>query len=80
MSEVILEQPAEGIAVVKLNRPEVRNALNAAVRQQLADHFTTLGADETTRCIVITGGEKVFAAGADLRDMVDLTPVEMIAR
>ncbi len=80
MSEVILEKPAEGIAVVKLNRPEVRNALNAAVRQQLADHFTTLGADETTRCIVITGGEKVFAAGADLRDMVDLTPVEMIAR
>ena len=80
MSEVILEQPAEGIAVVKLNRPEVRNALNAAVRQQLADHFTTLGADGTTRCIVITGGEKVFAAGADLRDMVDLTPVEMIAR
>ena len=80
MSEVILEKPAEGIAVVKLNRPEVRNALNAAVRQQLADHFTTLGADGTTRCIVITGGEKVFAAGADLRDMVDLTPVEMIAR
>lgn len=80
MSEVILEQPAEGIAVVKLNRPEVRNALNAAVRQQLAEHFTTLGADETTRCIVLTGGDKVFAAGADLRDMVDRTPVEMIAR
>ena len=80
MSEVLLEHPADGIAVVRLNRPEVRNALNMAVRQQLADHFIALGADDTTRCIILTGGEKVFAAGADLRDMVDRTPVEMIAR
>lgn len=80
MSEVLLERPSDGIAVLRLNRPEVRNALNTAVRQQLAEHFTALGTDEPTRCIVITGGEKVFAAGADLRDMVDRTPVEMIVR
>lgn len=80
MSEVELERPAEGVAVVRLNRPEVRNALNAAVRQQLAEHFTALGSDDATRCIIISGGEKVFAAGADLRDMVERTPVEMMAR
>ncbi len=80
MSEVVLERPADGIAVVRLNRPEVRNALNGAVRQQLAEHFSTLGSDESTRCIIITGGDRVFAAGADLRDMVDRTPVEMMAR
>ncbi len=80
MTEVLLERPETGVAVVRLNRPEVRNALNMAVRTQLAEHFTALGADEATRCIVITGGEKVFAAGADLRDMVERTPVELMTR
>ncbi|HEY3056751.1 MAG TPA: enoyl-CoA hydratase [Thermoanaerobaculia bacterium] len=80
MSEVILEHPAEGIAVIRLNRPEVRNALNLKVRQTLADHFTALGSDDITRCIIITGGDKVFAAGADLRDMVDRTAIEMMTR
>ena len=80
MSEVVVERPADDIAVIRLNRPEVRNALNMAVRQQLAEHFTALGADEATHCIVITGGEKVFAAGADLRDMVDRTPVDLMLR
>jgi len=79
MSEVLLERPEEGIAVVRLNRPEVRNALNLAVRELLAEHFRALGNDETTRCIILTGGEKVFAAGADIRDMVDRTPIEIMA-
>ena len=80
MSEVLLEKPAEGIAVVRLNRPEVRNALNLAVRELLAKHFFDLGNDEVTRCIILTGGEKVFAGGADIRDMVDRTPIEIMAR
>ena len=80
MTEVIVERPEETIAVVRLNRAEVRNALNMAVRQQLADHFAALGADDATRCIIITGGEKVFAAGADLRDMVERTAIEMMTR
>jgi len=80
MSEVLLERPEEAIAVVRLNRPEVRNALNLAVRELLAEHFRTLGNDEVTRCIILTGGDKVFAAGADIRDMVDRTPIEIMAR
>jgi enoyl-CoA hydratase len=80
MSEVILEKPDEAIAIIRIHRPEARNALNMAVRQALADRFSELGSDETTRCIVLTGGDKVFAAGADLRDMVERTPVEMFAR
>ena len=79
MSEVLLERPSEGIAVIRLNRPEVRNALNLTVRELLAEHFRTLGDDESTRCILLTGGEKVFAAGADIRDMVDQTPIEIMA-
>lgn len=80
MSEVLLEHPAEDIALLRINRPEVRNALNLPVREQLAEHFSALGSDETTRCIIITGYEKAFAAGADIRDMVERTPVEIMAR
>lgn len=80
MSEVLLERPHDHIAVIRLNRPEARNALNLAVRTTLANYFTDLGNDDTTRCIILTGGEKIFAAGADLRDMVDRTAVEMFAR
>jgi enoyl-CoA hydratase/carnithine racemase len=80
MSEVLLERPVDGVAVVRLNRPEVRNALNLAVRELLAKHFADLGNDEATRCIILTGGDKVFAAGADIRDMVDRTPIEIMAR
>ncbi len=80
MSEVLLERPAEGVAVVRLNRPEVRNALNLNVRELLANHFRILGDDEATRCIILTGGEKVFAAGADIRDMAGRTAVEIMLR
>lgn len=80
MTDVLLETPADGIAVVRLNRPQVRNALSGNVRELLAQHFTALGGDDSTRCIIITGGDTVFAAGADLRDMVERTPIEMMAR
>lgn len=80
MSDVVLEQPSPAVAVLRINRPEARNALNMNVRQMLADHFTALGEDATTRCIILTGGEKVFAAGADIRDMVERTPVEMFLK
>jgi enoyl-CoA hydratase len=80
MSEVLLEKPADGVAVVRLNRPEVRNALNLNVRELLAKHFFDLGNDADTRCIILTGSDKVFAAGADIRDMVDRTPIEVMGR
>lgn len=78
MSDVILEHPDEHIALIRLNRPEARNALSPTVRQILADHFTSLGSDDTTRCIILTGGEKIFAGGADIRDMAERSSVEML--
>lgn len=80
MSEVILEHPEAGVAVVRLNRPEVKNALNLTVRQLLAEYFARLGNDAATRCIVLTGGDSVFAAGADIRDMADRSAMEMMLR
>jgi enoyl-CoA hydratase/carnithine racemase len=76
MSVVLLERPGDGIALLRLNRPERLNALNMALRESLAAHFTELAADETVRCVVITGDAKAFAAGADLTELVERTPTD----
>lgn len=80
MDEVIVERPAPHVAVVRLNRPEARNALNQAVRAGLAEQFAALGADPDVRAIVLTGGDSIFAAGADLRDLADRGAIEIMLR
>lgn len=77
---VVLEHPAAGIALVRINRPEARNALNIEVRKLLARHLTELGDDDATRCIVLTGNEKSFAAGADIKEMAGAGTIEMLQR
>lgn len=78
--EVLVERPLPGIAVVRINRPDARNALNQQVRALLAEHFTELGSDPDVRCIVLTGSERIFAAGADIRDLAERSAVEMMLR
>ena len=80
MSEVLLEKPVPRVALLRLNRPQARNALDLPTRKLLAEHFRSLSDDGETRCIVIAGGEKVFAAGADMRELVEAGPIEVMAR
>jgi enoyl-CoA hydratase len=80
MAEVVVERPGEHVALVRLNRPEVRNALNLATRRLLAEQITALGADETVRVIVVTGDAQAFAAGADITEMAGATPIDMMLR
>jgi enoyl-CoA hydratase len=68
------------IAVVKINRPEAKNALNTEVRKQLAQVFTELSFNDDVNAVVLTGGEEVFAAGADLKEMATATSTEMLLR
>lgn len=77
---VLVERPAEGVGLVRINRPEARNALNMEVRRLLARHVTEMGEDDGTRCIVLTGNEKSFAAGADIKEMAGAGTIEMLAR
>lgn len=72
MSLVVLERPEDGIALIRMNRPEAMNALNNATREELASRFEELMADDEVRVIVITGNEKAFVAGADLKEFADL--------
>jgi len=80
MSLTLLERPHKHIVLLRLNRPDARNALNDPLRAELAEQIRALDADRETRCIVITGNERVFAAGADLKEIVDSGPIEMMSR
>lgn len=77
---VLLERPAEAVALLRINRPEARNALNLEVRRLLARHLTELGEDPATRAIVLAGSEQSFAAGADIKEMADAGTIEMLRR
>ena len=70
--------PVEGVALVTLDRPEVLNALDSETLRQLMEALESLDRDDRVRAIVITGaGERAFAAGADIKEMADATPVSL---
>src|SRR5581483_1548720 len=75
----ILVERDERIGIVTLNRPKELNALNTQLIGELADALEEFDRDEAIRCIVITGaGEKAFAAGADIKEMSDKSPIDML--
>jgi enoyl-CoA hydratase len=76
MSLVLLERPVPGVALLRLNRADRLNALNMALRESLATHFSALGAEEAVRCVVLTGDAKAFAAGADVAELAARTPTD----
>jgi enoyl-CoA hydratase len=79
--ENILVERLEGrVGLVRLNRPKALNALNAALMAELADALDTLDRDETVGCLVLTGSDRAFAAGADIKEMMEATAVEMLNR
>jgi enoyl-CoA hydratase len=77
---LLIERPSNAIVVLRLNRPEVRNALNRAIRIRLAEEVTRFAADPDIRCLIVTGSEKTFASGADIGEMADAGPIDIMAR
>ena len=71
MPETLLIEPHGPVLLIRLNRPEALNALNFTVMRELAEVLRQADADPAVRCIVLTGSEKAFAAGADVREMQD---------
>jgi enoyl-CoA hydratase len=67
--ETILIEQRGAVTLVTLNRPQALNALNSTVLAELIDAFAAYDADESQRCLVLTGSEKAFAAGADIKEM-----------
>jgi enoyl-CoA hydratase len=77
---MILTELRERVGLVRLNRPEQRNALNNILLTELMDALAVFDADEAIGAIVITGDERAFAAGADIKEMMGFSAVEMFLR
>ena len=77
IGSVLLDHPLDGVARLRLNRPEARNALNTAMRQALAQTFELVDRDPGVRCLIICGAPTFFAAGADLKEMALLGSAEV---
>jgi len=67
--ETILVERRDAVTLVTLNRPQALNALNSQVLAELIAAFAAYDADDAQRCLVLTGSEKAFAAGADIKEM-----------
>ncbi|NSX56570.1 enoyl-CoA hydratase-related protein [Parasulfitobacter algicola] len=75
--ETIIVDISDHIATITLNRPDVMNALNATLLNELTDAVQDADRNEKVRCMIITGSEKAFAAGADIKEMSDKSFVDM---
>lgn len=75
--ETLIVEIEDYVALVRLNRPEALNALNARLMHELADAMASLDGNDQVRCIVLTGSDKAFAAGADIKEMADKTFVDV---
>jgi enoyl-CoA hydratase len=80
MSLLVTERPAPHVVLLRLDRPEVRNALSPELRGELRVAFQALSADPDVRAVVVTGNGEAFSAGADIRSMAETTPGEMMRR
>jgi enoyl-CoA hydratase len=67
--ETILVEQRDAVTLVTLNRPQALNALNNQVLRELIEAFAAYDTDPSQRCLVLTGSEKAFAAGADIKEM-----------
>ncbi len=76
--ELILTRVEEGVGIAQLNRPKALNALNRALMTLLMDTLEAFDADPEIGCMIVTGNAKAFAAGADIKEMANATPVDML--
>ena len=76
--EFILTRTEGRVGIVQLNRPKALNALNRGLMSELMSALELFDTDDNIGCMVITGNEKAFAAGADIKEMATATPVKML--
>jgi enoyl-CoA hydratase len=79
MGEFVRVEVEDGIGTIRLDRPKM-NALNAQVQQELVAAARAVTADEAVRAVILYGGERVFAAGADIKEMAELSYAQMAER
>jgi enoyl-CoA hydratase len=78
VQDILVERPAAGVVRITLHRPEFRNALRTQTLAEIAAELALALDDPQTGAVVLTGGPDFFAAGADVREMAPLGPVEIL--
>lgn len=76
MDELLVERPRTGVALLRINRPAQRNALSLQLRQAISEALGKLAEEPDIRAVVICGDEKAFASGADIRELLQLSPID----
>jgi len=76
-TETIIVERRGRVGIVRLNRPQALNALNATLRNELLGAVEAFDADADVGCILITGSDKAFAAGADIKEMADKSYIDI---
>jgi enoyl-CoA hydratase len=76
---IVVETPAPGVGLVRLNRPQALNALNSQLTREIFEALEAFDNDVTIGCMVLTGSDKAFAAGADIKEMEQADAVTMFA-
>ncbi len=77
-TDILVENPKPGVRLVRLNRPAALNALRGRLLEELAAALTEAGEDDAVRVVVLTGNDRAFAAGADIKEMADRTVAEVL--
>ena len=75
--ETLLVERTDAVALIRLNRPKALNALNSELLGELAAALAEIAADDAVRCVVLTGSDRAFAAGADIKEMSDKSYADM---
>ncbi len=77
--ETLIVEIEDYVALIRLNRPDQMNAINSTLMTELAAALAAADANDKVRCIVLTGSEKAFAAGADIRELAEASFVDVFA-
>jgi enoyl-CoA hydratase len=75
--ETLIVSKEGGLGIIALNRPQAMNALNTKMVTELISALSSFEDDDAVRCLVLTGSEKAFSAGADIKEMAEITAVQM---
>jgi enoyl-CoA hydratase/carnithine racemase len=79
MGEFVRLEVADGVGTLRLDRPKM-NALNVQVQEEIRAAAAEASERDDVKAVVVYGGEKVFAAGADIKEMADMSYVDMVRR
>jgi enoyl-CoA hydratase/carnithine racemase len=79
MAQFVRLEVSDGVATLRLDRPKM-NALDVAMQEEIRDAAAEASARDDVRAVVVWGGERVFAAGADVKEMAEMSYVDMVKR